>query len=120
MALMLRADLSPTALPTAAPTTAEIALGIQPGSNQMLIVYGITSAVDTESTQRIKFLFAGGASQTYSQAEYQYLIDENGEEYFYGSVCIKMHAGRKSGSAPDWRYAISPPSGVVLPNSYKV
>jgi hypothetical protein len=117
---MIRSQLGTTALLTGAPTAAEIAQGVQPSSNQTLIVYSILSATDTESSERIKFPFAGGLTQTYSQAEYQYLIDENRDEYFYGSVCIKMHPSRKSGLHQDWRYAMSPPSGVLLPTAYTV
>ena len=120
MAPMLRSQLGTTALLTAAPTAAEIAQGIQPSSNQTLLVYAILSATDTESSERIKFQFAGGQTLTYSQAEYQYLIDENRNEYFYGSVCIRMHSSRKSATGQDWRYAMSPPSGVLLPSAYTV
>jgi hypothetical protein len=117
---MARTQLGTTVLPAAALTAPQIAEGMQPGSNQQLIMYGILSAVDTESTERIKFAFAGGLTQDYSQADYQYLIDINGDEYFYGSVCIKVHPGRKTGTGADWRYAMSPPSGVLLPTAYTV
>ena len=117
---MARTQLGSTVLPAAALTTQQVAEGMQPGSNQQLIMYGIQSAVDTETTERIKFMFAGGLSQDYAQADYQFLFDINGDEYFYGTVCIKLHPGRKTGSGPDWRYAISPPSGVILPTAYTV
>jgi len=119
MALMLRSELSASVLPAVAPTAAEALLGRQPGSNQQLAMYSIASCVDTESTERIEFKFAGGTTLTYARADYQYLIDVNGNEYFYGSVCVEMHPLRKTGAFPDWAFAMSPSSGVILPAGYK-
>lgn len=120
MALMLRSDLGASVLPATAPTAAELLLGKQPGSTQQLAVYSILGSVDVSSTERIEFRFEGGASQSYSQAQYQYMLDINGDEYFYGSVCIKMSELRKSGAFADWAYAISRPADVQLPSGYKV
>ena len=120
MAVMARTQLGSTVLPAAALTAPQIAEGMQPGSNQQLAVYALLSLVDTTSSQRVKFTFAGGLTQDYAQADYQYLINNDGDEYFYASVCILMHPGRKTGSGPDWRYAQSPASDVNLPTAYTV
>jgi hypothetical protein len=120
MAVMLRTQLASTVLSSTALTTAQVAEGMQVGSNQQLAVYSILSCSDSSSSERIKFAFAGGLTQDYAQADYQYLINTDGAEYFYGSVCVLMNPGRKTGSGPDWRYAQSPTSDIVLPVAYTV
>jgi hypothetical protein len=104
---MARTQLATSVLPATAPTAAELLLGKQPGSTQQLTVYSILASAEVGTTERIEFKFEGGQTLTYAQAQYQYLIDVNGEEYFYGSACIKMDKNRSSGAFPDWVYAMN-------------
>jgi hypothetical protein len=120
MALMARTELATTVLPATAPTAAELALGKQPGSTQQLAVYALLLSSEVGTTERIEFKFEGGQTQTYAQAQYQYLIDVNGDEYFYGSVCIKMDKNRSSGSYPDWAYAMNRAPDTQILNAFKV
>jgi hypothetical protein len=120
MAPMLRSQLGASVLPATAPTAAELALGKQPGSTQQLAVYAVLANSDVSSSERIEFKFAGGITQNYPQADYQYMTDVNGDEYFYGTVCIKMSELRKTGSFPDWVYAMNRPPDNQLPTGYTV
>lgn len=120
MALMARTELGASVLPATGPTAAELALGKQPGSTQQLAVYAVLASTDVGSSERIEFRFAGGITQNYPQADYQYMVDVNGDEYFYGTVCIKMSELRKTGTFPDWVYAMSRTADVQLPAGYKV
>jgi hypothetical protein len=120
MALMTRTQLSTTVLPATAPTPAELLQGKQPGSTQQLSVYSILAAFEVSTTERIEFKFEGGVTQTYSQAQYQYMTDVNGDEYFYGSVCVKMDKNRATGTFPDWVYAISRTPDTQLLNAFTV
>lgn len=120
MAVMARTQLATTVLSSTALTAGQIAEGMQGGSNQQLGVYSILSLAATTTSERIKFAFAGGLTQDYAQADYQYLINTDGAEYFYGSICVLMNPGRATGTGPDWRYAQSPSSDIVLPVAFTV
>jgi hypothetical protein len=120
MAVMLRSEIGASALPAVAPTAAEIAKGKQAGSTQMLAVYSVMASVDVSTTERISFTFEGGARQTYAQASAQYMTDENGHEYFYGTVCVRMDPGRGKTGFADWLYAMSRTPDTQLADSFKV
>jgi hypothetical protein len=119
MAVMTRAQLSSTVLPATALTAAQIAEGMQPGSNQQLAVYSILSCYQTVSDEKVKFEFDGGLIQPYSQDTYQYLTNSFGE-WFYGSVCVLLDPGRVTGGGSDWRYARSPATDSMLPPGFTV
>jgi hypothetical protein len=101
------AQLPLSVLPVAVP-----ALPKQPSSAEGAAVFFIELLADTNTSERIQFIFAGGARQNYAQAEYQIFQSENGDEYMLGQVCIKMADGRRNGGGNDWEYAIPSASAV--------
>jgi hypothetical protein len=101
------AQLPLSVLPVAVP-----ALPKQPSSSEGAAIFFIQLLTDTNTSERIQFIFAGGTRQNYAPAEYQIFQSENGDEYMLGQVCIKLADGRRNGGGNDWEYAIPSASAV--------